>query len=244
MKAIYIIVLAVIFPLSALAGRGDAICKTMVKQGFWGEITTPAITGTLQDKPADLAICFHGKDFSQDIARSTLIKKLPGDSLKVVSSSNVDGFLEMYVSLYNEEHSESVITRVVVSELGEIGAYPGGLISRQQIKGSAPKGVFVFPPSYWKSDVYFNFIEPTRTRLYRFHHTPGDAMSVAVLKKVSDSYGEWVKKNGDIIVSKDYLTESDGRKVYGAIISPGDKEKCKFDVSKFAWVLSALSTCN
>ncbi|WP_171972737.1 hypothetical protein [Klebsiella michiganensis] len=40
-------------------------------------------------------------------------------------------------------------------------------------------------------------------------------MSVAVLKKVSDSYGEWVKKNGDIIVTKDYFTKNDGEKFMG-----------------------------
>ncbi|HED1838406.1 TPA: hypothetical protein ACIJ1F_003706 [Citrobacter freundii] len=227
----------------ALAGRGDAICDTWLKEGYGNKITTPAITGDIQDKPADLAICFQGKDFSQQIAKSALFKKLPGNGLRVVSSSNVDGFREMYVSLYNSDSGESVITRVVVNEQNNIEAYPGGLVSRQQIKNSDPEGQFMFIPSYRTDAVYFNFVEPTKSSIYYFHHTPGYPNSAADLAKVSDGYGEWIKKNGDIIVSKDKIVEGHGREVYGFIIKPDGSEKCKVDASQSAWVLSALTAC-
>lgn len=52
-----------------------------------------------------------------------------------------------------------------------------------------------------------------------------------------------LKKNGDIIISKDTMTQGKRREVYGAIITPSGKEKCKLDASEKAWVLSALSKC-
>lgn len=55
--------------------------------------------------------------------------------------------------------------------------------------------------------------------------------------------GEWIKKNGDIIVSKDKIVQGHGREVYGVIIKPDGKEKCKVDASQSAWVLSALTAC-
>lgn len=234
----------IFFPGLVLAGRGDTICNMWLNDGYGDEITTPAITGNIQEKPADLAICFQGKDYSQDVAKSTLFKKLPGSGLKVVSSSNVKGFREMYVSLHNHETGESVITRVAVNNYNVIGAYPGGLVSRQQIKNSDPEGIFIFIPSYVDNSIYFNFIEPANASIYKFHHIPGYVNSAADISKVSDSYGEWVKKNGDIIVTKDKIVEDEGRITYGAIITPDNKEKCRFDASKFAWVLTALSSCD
>lgn len=243
MKVRTILIVLSFFPLSSWGERGDDTCHASLNQGYGNEITTPAITGSIQDQPADLAICFKGKDYSQNVAKSTLFNKLPGDGLRVVSSSNVDGFREMYVSLYNENSGESVITRVAVNNFDIIGATTGGLVSRQQIKGSDPEGKFIFIPSYKNDAVYFNFIEPTRVSLYRFHHIPGYVNSAADLSKVVDGYGEWVKKNGDIIVSKDRIVEGRGREVYGVIISPSGKEVCKVDASQNAWVLSALSAC-
>lgn len=233
-----------LIPSLAIANRGGIICQTWLKEGYGNLITTPAISGDIQDKPADLAICFKGKDYSQDVAKSTLFKNLPGNGLRVISSSNVEGFREMYVSLYNKDTSEAVITRVTVNNYNTLVSYPGGLVSRQQIKNSDPEGRFIFIPSYKNDAVYFNFIEPTNVSVYKFHHIPGDVNSAADISKVSDSYGEWVKKNGDIIVSKDEIIEGKGRVVYGAIITPDDKEKCKFNSEKPTWVLTALSSCD
>lgn len=243
MKNKFLALLVIMTPLTAFAERGDDVCKTMADQGFRDTITTPAITGNIQDTPSDLAICYQGKDYSQKIAKSTLFKKLPGEDLRIVSSSNVKGFREMYVSLYNLASGDSVITRVVVNNANEIGAYPGGLVSRQQITNSDPEGQFFFIPSYKNDVVYFNFIEPNRVGLYRFNHIPGYPNSAADLEKVSDGYGEWVKKNGDVIISKDSIVQGKGREIYGAIITPSGKEKCKLDASEKAWVLSALSKC-
>lgn len=232
-----------LIPSVAIASRGNDICQTWAKEGYGNRITTPAISGDIQDKPADLAICYQGKDYSQDVAKSTLFKKLPGNGLRVISSSNVEGFREMYVSLYNSFTSESVITRVAINNYNALSSYPGGLLSRQQIKGSDPDGYFIFIPSYAKDAVYFNFIEPSNVRIYKFHHIPGYVNSAADISKVSDSYGEWVKKNGDIIVSKDKIIEGKGRVGYGAIITQDGKEKCKFDSGVKAWVLTALASC-
>ncbi|HBR1352697.1 TPA: hypothetical protein L9L49_001128 [Klebsiella quasipneumoniae subsp. quasipneumoniae] len=243
MKNKFIALLVIISPLTAFAERGDSVCKMMIEQGFRDTITTPAITGSIQDTPSDLAICYQGKDYSQEIAKSTLLKKLTGEGMRVVSSSNVKGFREMYVSLYNIASGESVITRVSINKTNKIWAYPGGLVSRQQITNSDPEGKFFFIPSYKTDVVYFNFIEPTRVGLYRFHHIPGNPNGAAKLEKVSDGYGEWVKENGDIIISKDTIVQGKGREIYGEIISPSGKEKCKLDASEKSWVLSALSKC-
>lgn len=194
MKIKFVALFVIMSPLTVFAERGGGVCKTMVDQGFRDTITTPAITGSIQDTPSDLAICYQGKDYSQDIAKSTLFKRLPGQGLRVVSSSNVKDFREMYVSLYNLASGESVITRVIINNANEIGSYPGGLVSRKQITNSDPEGKFFFIPSYRNDAVYFNYIEPTRVVLYRFHHIPGYLNSAADLEKVSDGYGEWVKK--------------------------------------------------
>lgn len=52
-------------PCLAVASRGDTICQTWLKEGAGNQILTPAISGDIQDKPADLAICYQGKDYSR-----------------------------------------------------------------------------------------------------------------------------------------------------------------------------------
>ncbi|BDS20528.1 hypothetical protein KAM546c_17890 [Enterobacter roggenkampii] len=164
-----------------------------------------------------------------------------GLAIDQIAQSGLSSLSVIYYSA--QLFSESVITRVAINNYNALVAYPGGLVSSQQLKGSDLDGYFVFIPSYIKDAVYFNFIEPSNVRVYKFHHIPGYVNSAADISKVSDSYGEWVKKNGDIIVSKDEIIEGKGRVGYGAIITPDGKEKCKFDSGIKAWVLTALASC-
>ncbi|ECI0840755.1 hypothetical protein ACQSDJ_25700 [Salmonella enterica] len=121
-----------LFPIMALAGRGDEICQTMVNEGYGSRITTPPITGSVPATPSDLAICFKGKNYSQATANMTKLTDLPGNSLRVVSSFKIDGFEEFYVSLYNEKTGSSAITRVFINTYGNIDAKKGGLVSKKE----------------------------------------------------------------------------------------------------------------
>ena len=229
-------------PIIALAGRGDEICHTMVNEGYGGQITTPPITGNVPAIPSDLAICFNGKDYSQATANMTKLTNLPGNSLRVVSSFKIDGFEEFYVSLYNEKTGSSAITRVFINASGNIDAKEEGLVSKKDIPEMDEQGFFSFVIPGDNKTIYFNVIEPTRVRIYGFEQAPGYFYTTAHIKKISDDYGEYAKKNGDIVVSRDVWTKDRGRDSEGLILDKNGNKKCKVDSSQLAWAL--VATCD
>lgn len=229
-------------PIMALAGRGDDICKTMVSEGYGKRITTPPITGNVPATPSDLAICFKGKNYSQDTAKATKLTDLPGNGMHVVSSFKIDDFEEFYVSLYNEKTGESAITRVFINGTGNIDAKSGSLVSKKDIPEMDGEGFFSFVIPGDNKTIYFNVIEPTRVRIYGFDQEPGYFYTTAHIRKISDDYGEYAKKNGDIVVSRDVWTNDRGRDSEGLILDKNGNEKCKVDSSQLAWAL--VAACN
>lgn len=237
-----IVLFFLVFPIMALAGRGDEICRTMVNEGYGSVITTPPITGSVPATPSDLAICYKGKDYSQATASMTKLTDLPGSSLRVVSSFKIDDFEEFYVSLYNEETGSSAITRVFINAFGNIDAKNGGLVSKNDIPEMDEQVFFSFVIPGDNKTIYFNVIEPTRVRIYGFDQAPGYFYTTAHIRKISDDYGEYAKTNGDIVVSRDVWTNDRGRDSEGLILDKNGNEKCKVDSSQLAWAL--VATCN
>ncbi|HBT7194952.1 TPA: hypothetical protein ACH27V_000886 [Klebsiella quasipneumoniae subsp. similipneumoniae] len=239
MNAKNILTLLFLAPFIAAADRGDDICQTWVRQGYGNTITTPPITGNVPAIISDLAICFKGKNYSQDTAKITNIKGLAGDGLRVVSSLKMDGYEEFYVSLYNEKAGVSAITRVFINEWGNIYAKENGLVRKKDINGLSSEGIFSFVIPGDNKTIYFNVIEPARTRVYKFEQASGYFYTMAHVKKISDGYGEYAKKNGDIVVSRQVESGGKGSRAEGFILDKNGNKKCMVDSTQRAWAFFA-----
>lgn len=221
---------AILFFISPLVFANN-ICELNNNPDYKNLITSPQ-----DDSRRNKVVCFNSNEISEGIIKSIFGNAYDISGVEIIDTYKSPRVDDFFVSLHDDLKGFSYVTGVSVSKANRPETYSGGIVNSKMIQNSDPEGTFLFTPSDSNNnDVYLTFSEPSKNTVYRLHRDNG----AFHLSKIGSGYGEWVQKNGSIVVSREEMVSGKGRVSYGAIIDKNGNEMCRVESQSKGWALFA-----
>ena len=220
-------------PYISYSATNNDICQKSANNGYAKVLTSPKTS-----EGDSFFICFDAKDYSRDVI-SSVAGGVDVSQWRITSTYQTPETGGLYLSIHDNLKGFSYITKVFINSNNKISTYQAGIFNSKNIEGADPDGIFNFIGSQDNSAIYLNFLEPNQASVYKLNiekHSYGDNFYAS---KLSSGYGEWVRRNGNLVISKDKIILGRGRITYGVIIDGNGKELCHVDTTDKAWALSA-----